>query len=39
MYGSETWSLTMKQERRLKGFENRDRDIWTSGTGIKRKLE
>ena len=23
LYGSETWSLTLKEERRLRGFENR----------------
>ena len=23
LYGSETWSLTLREERRLRGFENR----------------
>jgi hypothetical protein len=23
LYGCETWSLTLREERRLKGFENR----------------
>jgi hypothetical protein len=24
LYGCETWSLTLKEERRLRAFENRD---------------
>jgi hypothetical protein len=44
LYGCETWSLTLKEERRLRGFENRVlRRIFVSKryevTGEWRKLQ
>jgi len=43
LYGCETWSLTLREERRLRVFENRVlRGIfgrkWVAGTGEWRKL-
>ena len=31
LYGCETWSLTLREECRLRGFENKvpEEDIWT----------
>jgi hypothetical protein len=29
LYGCETWSLTLREEHRLRVFENRVEDIWT----------
>jgi hypothetical protein len=33
MYGCETWSLTLRKERRLRVFENR---MWRRVFGLKR---
>jgi hypothetical protein len=29
LYGCETWSLTLREEHRLRVFENGAEDIWT----------
>jgi hypothetical protein len=29
LYGCETWSLTLREEHRLRGFENSVEGIWT----------
>ena len=34
LYGCETWSLTLREERRLRVFENR---VWRRIFGVKRE--
>jgi hypothetical protein len=39
LYGCETWSLTIKEEHRLRVFEKREENIWIEERWNVRRLE